>query len=992
VVATLQFYFLGALNIRQDGQPLPTPPTLKSQSLLAYLVFHRHCPHPRDRLAGLFWSDRPEPKARRSLSTALWHIRRCLPSEGLILSNPHAVRFDPQADFWLDVEEFESQASRDDTASLQRAASLYRGDFLSGFYDDWIINERYRLETLFFEVLARLMVAYETEGRHEAALTTALRLLSHDPLREDAHRTVMRAYGRLGQRNAALEQYRRCQQIVSKELGAEPMVETTELYHAILKGRFPVERRAQVVPVHIQATETGAALRSPLDVLGSSPLVGREQEMSLLIGRWHRAEAGQGALVLIRGESGIGKTRLAEELCHYVRHRGGWVVKANCYEHEHALPYGPLADILRGAIAVAGENPLRRLSFWQVAALARLAPELQAHLPVRSQQVLPTESEQTRLFNALTFLLLDLAPQNPLLLVLEDLQWAHDSTLAWLHHLARHLPAAPLLSLATYRPGEIDPDHPVANLALQLAQQGLAVRLRLSRLTREDLARWMEGASTSVVTDIYRHTEGNPFFILETQRALLEEGQLRLDEGRWVEATAREGLPIPDSVRHVIEMRLRRLSAQSRRALGTASVIGRTFDLDVLERVWGQDEETTLEALDELLRRRLLREGSGTFSKDYEFDHHLVRDMVYERLPRRYRQRWHQRVAEALVDLHGDEPAVSGEVAYHYIRAEDWANAQAYLFEAGDQAGRMAADSEALAYYRQALAAYERAFGDRWEPLHRAILERKMGESFFRAGEHARALDHLQKALAYLGRPLPTSRGAVRREILAALLQQLGRRLQPTLFSGRSADQVSPAVVEEVHIYSIMGWIHALLADYEPYLLVSLRALNISERERFARGEAIAATALGTAADFVPLFRLAGHFHRRAARAAEQFEHPGAVGFIYQGLAYHHYLLGEPKAALRHAQRSAAAYREADDPHRWALATLLTAYVHEYRGDFARALACAQALVDTGKEVGDLWMPVDKCSGCCGGTRADLRRPPRTCSTPSASLGKSQTT
>jgi DNA-binding SARP family transcriptional activator len=141
------------------------------------------------------------------------------------------VQFDPQADLCLDVEAFEIQASHDDVASLQSAGALYRGDFLDGFYDDWIINERYQLETLFVEALARLMVSQESRGEQEGALSTALRLLDHDPLPEDAHRLAMCTYCRLGQRKAALEQYRRCREVVQEELGAEPMVETTELYH-----------------------------------------------------------------------------------------------------------------------------------------------------------------------------------------------------------------------------------------------------------------------------------------------------------------------------------------------------------------------------------------------------------------------------------------------------------------------------------------------------------------------------------------------------------------------------------------------------------------------------------------------------------------------------------------------------------------------------------------------------------------------------------------
>ena len=200
-MSVLCLHFLGTLDIRCDDQHLPKPPTAKSQSLLAYLVLHRHQVQPRERLAGLFWGDRSDRKARRSLTTALWHIRRCLPQEGLLLSDAHSAQFDPQANLWLDVDEFESLASRGDVSSLQAAVAIYRGNLLSGFYDDWVLNERYRLETLFGDALARLMVSHEMRGEHDAALTTALRLLRGDPLRGDAYRAAMRACCQLGQRH-----------------------------------------------------------------------------------------------------------------------------------------------------------------------------------------------------------------------------------------------------------------------------------------------------------------------------------------------------------------------------------------------------------------------------------------------------------------------------------------------------------------------------------------------------------------------------------------------------------------------------------------------------------------------------------------------------------------------------------------------------------------------------------------------------------------------
>lgn len=311
-MATLQLYFLGPLDIRSGDRQLPKPPTLKSQSLLAYLVLHR--PQPRSRLAGLFWGDRPERKARHSLSTALWHIRHVLPDEDLVLSDLHTAQFDPQADVWVDVEAFECQTSLDDVASLASAVALYRGPLLDGLYDDGIVNERYRLEALFADALGRLMMSHEEEGNDEAALAAALRLLRHDGLREEAHRAAMRAYCHLGRRNAALEQYQRCREIVQQELGAEPMVETTELWRLILEGRFKVWPAREAVPVEVPTPEPPAPTgRSPLDVAASSLMVGRDEELAFLRERWQGTRAGRGGLVLISGEAG-GARRFCEAL------------------------------------------------------------------------------------------------------------------------------------------------------------------------------------------------------------------------------------------------------------------------------------------------------------------------------------------------------------------------------------------------------------------------------------------------------------------------------------------------------------------------------------------------------------------------------------------------------------------------------------------------------------------------------------------------------
>ena len=951
----LACYVLGGFEIRHGDEPIQLPPTAKSQSLLAFLILHRRRPQSRDHLADLFWGNRPERKARRSLSTALWHIRRAFPHTDILSSTSHTVQIHPQIDIWVDAEQFErmvEESTREETTApvvhLQDALALYRGELLAGFYDDWLMNDRYRLELLFLEGLSRLLRCYEARQDFPALLETGLRLLRHSPLREDAHRAVMRAYQQLGQRNAALQHYRHFRDLIRAELNTDPTAETTRLYRAILS-----EQPTWVAPTRDAVPTPAPPVPPPTRTrpADESPFVGREEEMYLLDMCWHRVEQGEGHCVFIHGEPGIGKTRLVEEFGQHVRQRGHRVIKVNCYEYEHALPYGPLADTLRGLITYMGRNVIQTLSPWQQASLAHLIPELRsARL---STSPLPVDGDQTRLFTALTDLLMRAARQAPLLLVVEDLHWAQPTLFAWLHYLVRHIAHVPLLLLLTYRPNEPHVASSLTELAHQLQRQGHTTVLQLERLTREALGTWMEGTSPAFVAEMHRHTEGNPLFVLETLRALVDDAYLSHEGSRWRETQPAERLPIPDSVRQAIQRRLERIDRSARAALDIAAVIGRSFDFAVLERAWGRGTDATLEALDELLRRHLIREGRGPFAKDYTFDHHLTRDLVLEALPPSRSQQLHRQVAQALEEMQEDGTSASAAIAYHYMQARDWDKAHVHLLQAGEQAGRAAADREALMYYRRAIIAYERAFGGRWDPLHRARLERRIGESLFRQGEHAQAVRHLQEALKWLGHPLPTSTGAVRRGLVAALGQWLFSRVQH-LFPGLTGP-LAPAVEEEIRIYTLLGWIFALLADHEPYLLVSLRALNRSRQAGFVRGNAVAATALGFAADFIPLFRVAGHFHQQALGLLDRVDDLETRGFVHQGLAYHAYLLGDLKLTLEHARQSATAYLNVNDPHRWALAILLMAYVEEYRGEFARALDHARDILRTGEETGDLW-------------------------------------
>ncbi len=755
-MSTLKLYLLGALQMRCDAQALPKPPTLKSQSLLAYLVLHRTRPQAREHLADLFWGDRSERKARQSLSTALWHIRRCLPDAELIVSDIHSVQFDPGVDLWLDVDDFESRATGDELNQLRSAAALYRGDFLDGFYDDWIINERYRLEALYADVLARLMGGHEIEGEHQAALATALLLLERDPLREDAHRLVMRTYCRLGQRNLALEQYRRCRRVVLDELGAEPMIETTELYEAIVDGRFIAEQRDQIPSPDREVPAPAPPFgRSPLDVGVPSRLVGREKVLARLNQSWIEAAAGRGGLVLVDGEAGVGKTRLAEEFATRLRRQGACVLWGRCYEFERVLPYQPIAEALRTVLPSVEPMVLTSLPTWVLHQVARLVPELLERRPgLQTAPSIRSDLERARFFDGLFRFFRGLSSQWPLLVILDDLHWATESTLQLVHYLTRLLAGHPVLLVGTFRPEAIGRQHPLQVLQQQLGRGGLVTKLHLARLTPTDVQAMvieMSGAGEAVcplARRLYQETEGNPFFLMESVKALFDTGRIRLQDGMWsgeLGLGSDVKLPLPAGVSEAIQARVLSLNPEAREVLHLAALLGREFDFDVLSEVWGQGEEAALEALDTLLRRRLVEEGSGPLGRDYAFTHHKIQEVIYAGVPDRHCQYTHARIGAVMERLKTTQDAVpAGELAFHFEKGRKLVEASEWAERAGDQAAERSALEEAAMHYGQAITLAREVSAP---PAGEADLLRKRAKMQLLAGEPQCARDGLVQAV-----------------------------------------------------------------------------------------------------------------------------------------------------------------------------------------------------------------------------------------------------
>jgi predicted ATPase len=483
-----------------------------------------------------------------------------------------------------------------------------------------------------------------------------------------------------------------------------------------------------------------------------------------------------------------------------------------------------------------------------------------------------------------------LAQEQPLVLVFEDLHWVDESSALLLEHLLPLVERVELLIVGVGRPHR---QTPAARLQ-EVAGRDLPnryIEIHLTPLSQADSAQLVrnllaiEDLPSRVREMIVRKAEGNPFYLEEIIRTLIDASAVVYEPttGRWRATAQIETITIPDTVQGVIMARVDRLGEDVRQALRTASVVGRSFLYRVLRAVADADRQLDRH-LAELQEIQFIREKQRVPELEYIFKHALAQEATYESILLQKRRDLHARVGQAIEALFADRlEEFYGLLAYHYARAETWEKAQEYLLKAGDQAGRIAADAEALAHYRQAMVAYGRAFGDEWDPVQRAALERKMGEALFRRGAHAQMLDHLQRALAYLGRLLPTSRWGVRLAILREIVQQIGHRLLPGLLLRRAGGPVSPAVEEEIHVYACIGWI-SLLMDPERFLLATLKTLNVSERSGFSYGVATGSSGLGVMMDLIPVFWLAEGYHRRAVALAEQIQNSSALGLAYLSL------------------------------------------------------------------------------------------------------------
>lgn len=493
------------------------------------------------------------------------------------------------------------------------------------------------------------------------------------------------------------------------------------------KGEFQLKGLRE--PYRIFEVVSGPAERRVVAALRRPRFVGREEELADLRRSLEQISTGSGLFLLLAGEAGVGKTRLAEELASHARSRGVRVLCGHCLETEGAPPYMPFVEVLRDYIQSRPDDVLLDELGEDAQEIARLTPELARRIPIDGDSSpLPPEQERYRLLETVRRWLKRVAGHRPILLVIEDLHWAEPSSCVLLRHLAPTLAAAPIFVLATCREEDIETSPSLTAALAEFGRVQVYRRVRLSGLDvpaiQALLAAMGRGEPPQGLAEaLFQETAGNPFFIAELVNHLDMEGKLLDGDGQWQVGVSREGWDVPESVRAVTQRRLSGLREETRKVLTVASVAGREFTYDLLEALSDVPTDTLLDSLDEAIRMGMIEE-TGEAVASFRFSHQLSQQTLYDDLSDIRRRRLHLRVSEALEETKRAEPE---QIAHHLHRAGGMAPAQktlSYLTAAGDKASKTAAWERAARYYEQAL---ELTPID--EQLERAQLLRHLGEA-----------------------------------------------------------------------------------------------------------------------------------------------------------------------------------------------------------------------------------------------------------------------
>jgi DNA-binding SARP family transcriptional activator/predicted ATPase len=759
---SLKIYLLGQFKLQANDLPIELP-SRPAQSLLAYLVLNSGVSHRREKLATLLWPESTESNARSYLRQALWRLRKCLES-GSISWEDHlqisdiSVTFDSQSNYWLDADRILEAGEARPVDEIIESVSPYQGELLPGFYDEWIVLERNRIQTAYHQKMNQLLGCLIQSGQLDEALIWGEQWIRLGYSPEPAFRALMRAYAGLGDQSMVSATYQRCMDSLDRELGLEPSLETQQLYEQILRGELE-----QYVAPRIQISDIEERQPAFLDqgceqTIEKPIFVARERELAKLESYLELVLANNGRVVFITGEAGSGKTALLQEITHHIQEAREdiIIVCGNCNAHtgigDPYLPFREILAMLTGDVearyvagAISSEHALR---LWHtfplsVQALVEAGPELidtfvsgsslldraavcdsmPAKYLIRLRKLVEGEDtgmiipspQQSDLFEQYTRLLQALSQKISLVLVVDDLQWADLGSISLLFHLGRHLAGSRILIAGAYRPEEValgrdGARHPLEAVINELQREYGDITVNVDQAKRRAFMEALLDNEPNRLEHpfrvmLYQLTQGHPLFTIELLRGMQERGDLVLDQdGMWIEGAALDWETLPARVEAVVAERINRLAQPLQDALHAASVEGEIFTAEVVAQVLEIDERKSLGHFSRELDRkhRLVRAQSiqrldGNPISRYRFRHIITQKYLYNSLDPVERVHLHEQVGNALEEIYsaqGDEGTIA--IAPQLARHFQEARIEQKAIHYLHQAGRRAVDLSAI--------------------------------------------------------------------------------------------------------------------------------------------------------------------------------------------------------------------------------------------------------------------------------------------------------
>lgn len=655
-----------------------------------------------------------------------------------------------------------------------------------------------------------------------------------------------------------------------------------------------------------------------LDRIARGRFVGREHDLALAKGVWNNALLGSGQILLVSGEAGIGKTRLTRELATYAEVTGGVVLAGNC-SVDGVAPYSPFAHIIREGLRLTAEKGLN-IPDAVLADLLSLVPELQASYPqIQPNPQLEPASEQQRLFGSVEEYICSFSHITPLLLIIEDVHWADSASLSLLRHLARTLGSHRICLLPSHREIELDPGGPLQQMLQDFTRERIATHLELARLTLAETGALLEvilqgQTSPGFLEGIFRHTEGNPFFVEEVCKALVQKGRLYYEDGRWQHPSMDE-LQIPQSVRIAIESQLAKLPQTAKQVLLLAAILGREFDIEILVKASAQGEDALIEALAAAERAHLIADVSSNGRIRYAFVHVLIPSTLREGMPALQQRRMQRAAAEAIESLHPEEYE---ELARLYGQSGEKHKALDFHTKAGERAYRLYAVQEAIEQFTEALELAKLVSASDEDLSH---LYQRLGRAYEISGQ-------LDKALTvYIDEE---SRG---RESGLPMLEMSGLLSQVTVLSIPSA-KWDPVRAEELANKALK-----LARKLKDHRAESKAYWNLMFIENYLERDLDAAVRYG----------------EQSLAIARKHELPSEQAYALHDLAPVYCQLGEANKALIAWDESRHLWRQMGDKAMLADNLTSAASVLAYGGDVDQAQAFAEEALDFSRAIHNLW-------------------------------------